>query len=136
MTFFERIKNLYTLLIDDDELIRDSMRFFFEAEACALVTMETAEQALELLNTQPFDIIISDYRLPGINGIEFFKRISALHPCSLKILVTAYMNKTVAEAAREAGVHELIEKPFTPATIEKALSRLLLHSPGTTRKNI
>ena len=125
MTFFEKIKNLHLLLIDDDEWIRDSMRLFFESEGCDLVTLETAEQALELVKQEPFDIIISDFRLPGIDGIEFFKRTSQLNKSSLKILITAYMSKKVASDAKKAGVDDLIEKPFKPKTIEKSLSRLL-----------
>ncbi len=125
MTFFEKIKNLHLLLIDDDEWIRDSMRLFFESEGCDLVALETAEQAMELIKKQPFDIIIADFRLPGINGIEFFKRTRELSRPSLKVLITAYMSKAVAAEAKQAGVHDLIEKPFRPETIEKSLARLL-----------
>jgi DNA-binding NtrC family response regulator len=75
-----------------------------------------------------FDVIIADYRRPGINGIEFFKQTSKLNQSSLKILITAYMNKVVVTEAKNAGVHDLIEKPFNPETIEKSLSRLLGYS--------
>jgi len=125
MTFYDKIKNLHMLLIDDDEWIRDSMRLFFEGEGCDLVTLETAEQAIELIKDRLFDIIIADFRLPGINGIEFFKRTQELHQPSLKILITAYINKTIAAEAKNAGVHDIIEKPFNPETIEKSLSTLL-----------
>jgi DNA-binding NtrC family response regulator len=135
MTLFEKIKNLNLLLIDDDEWIRDSMRLFFEAEGCQLIALETAEQAIELLKMQLFDIIIADFRLPGINGIEFFKRTRERHKYSLKILITAYMNNAVAKAAKEAGVHDLIEKPFNPETIEKSLSRLLTRSSSRQSKD-
>jgi DNA-binding NtrC family response regulator len=128
MTFFEKIKNMHLLLIDDDEWIRDSMRLFFEAEGCDLVAFETAEQAMKLIKKQPFDIIIADFRLPGINGIEFFRRTRELSRPALKILITAYMSKTVAAEAKEAGVQDLIEKPFNPETIEKSISKLLAQS--------
>jgi len=128
MTIFERIKNLHLLLIDDDEWIRDSMRLYFEGEGCDLVTLETAEQAIEMIKNQSFDIVIADFRLPGINGIEFFKRTQNLHQSFLKILITAYMSKDVIAEAKQAGVHDLIEKPFKPETIEKSLSHLLSHT--------
>jgi DNA-binding NtrC family response regulator len=128
MTVFDKIKNLHLLLIDDDEWIRDSMRLFFEGEGCDLVTLETAEQAIELIKDHLFDVIIADYRLPGINGIEFFKQTAKLNQSSLKILITAYMNKAVVADAKTAGVHDLIEKPFNPETIEKSLSKLLGYS--------
>jgi len=127
MTFFEKMKNLHLLLIDDDEWIRDSMRLFFENEGCDLTTLETAEQAMELVKKEPFDVIISDFRLPGIDGIEFFRRTPQLNASPLKILITAYMSKKVSSDAKKAGVDDLIEKPFKPETIEKSLSRLLSH---------
>jgi len=125
MNLFVKLKELKLLLIDDDEWIRDSMRLFFESEGCDLVTLETAEEALEMIGKQPFDIIIADFRLPGMNGIELFKRIQSSCPSTLKILITAYMNEKVVSAAKEVGIHDMIEKPFKTETIEVSLSKLL-----------
>ena len=127
MTLFEKLKNLKLLLIDDDEWIRDSMRLFFENEGCTLVTLETAEQAIELVKTRPFDIIFSDFRLPGLNGIELFKHIIDNHRPTVKILLTAHKNQSVSTDAQKAGIHEIIEKPFTPEIIESVLTRLISH---------
>ena len=78
------------LLIDDDEWIRDSLRLFFEAEGCPLLALETAEEGLVALWENTYDIIIVDYKLPGLNGIEFLKRIRFAHSDAIKILITAY----------------------------------------------
>ena len=125
MNLFAKLKELKLLLIDDDEWIRDSMHLFFESEGCDLVTLETAEEALEMIGKQPFDIIIADFRLPGMNGIELFKRIQSSCRSTLKILITAYMNEEVVSAAKKVGIHDLIEKPFKTETIEESLSKLL-----------
>ncbi len=125
MNLFDKLKKLKLLLVDDDEWIRDSMRLFFESEGCDLVTLETAEEALEMIEKQHFDIIIADFRLPGMDGIEMFKRIRSSCRRVMKILITAYMNKKVVSAAKEAGLHDLIAKPFKPETIEESLSKLL-----------
>ncbi len=125
MNLFVKLKQLKLLLIDDDEWIRDSMRLFFESEGCDLVTLVTAEEALEMIEKQPFDIIIADYRLPGMDGIELFRRIRSSCRCAMKILITAYMNEKVVSAAKKAGVHDLIEKPFNTENIEESLSKLL-----------
>ena len=50
------------------------MRLFFESEGCDLATLEIAEEALEMIRKQSFDIIIADFSLPGMNGIEMFRR--------------------------------------------------------------
>jgi len=134
MNLFSRLKNLKIILIDDDEWIRDAMRLFFEDEGCALTAVETAEEAIAALGEQAFDIIIADYRLPGMDGIDFFEFIhKGTSRNAVKILITAYLNRSVRVKAKKAGVHDLIEKPFKPADIEESLSRLLKmdHLPST-----
>ena len=63
------------LLIDDDEWIRDSLRLFFEGEECHLKAIEKAEEGLKILKNENYDIIIVDYRLPDMDGLEFLKQI-------------------------------------------------------------
>ena len=136
MNLFARLKNLKLLLIDDDEWIRDSMRLFFESEGCDLETLETAEEALERIEKQPFDIIIADFRLPGMDGIELFKRIQNSCRSTLKILITAYMNEKVLSAAKRVGIHDMIEKPFKTETIEKSLYKLLNRNSSKEVKHV
>ena len=95
MKIFEKLKKIELMLVDDDEWIRDSMRIFFENEGCNLVTVQTAEEALEIIKKQHFDIVIADYRLPGINSIKLFEHVSNSNRGLIKILITAYMDKKV-----------------------------------------
>lgn len=125
MNLFAKLQKLRIGLIDDDEWIRDAMRIFFEYEGCNLATFETAEEALAEMAKATFDIIIADYKLPGMNGIDFFKRIQTAGDTPIKILITAYHSQSVAETAKAGGVHALIEKPFQLETIEATLSSLL-----------
>ena len=113
------------LLIDDDVWIRDSLRLFFEAEGCVLSALETAEEGIEALNEQCYDIIISDYRLPGMDGLAFLKQVKKMQPSAVKILITAYGNKEVVSEARKIGIEDFIEKPFTNKSIEESLFRLI-----------
>ena len=124
MDLFAKLKTMKILLVDDDEWIRDSLRIFFEAEGCHIVALETAEEAMEELACQDYDIIITDYRLPGMDGVAFFKQIKKSHPDSIKILITAYKSDVVVNEAKKAGVQHLIAKPFTSETIEASLTRL------------
>jgi DNA-binding NtrC family response regulator len=80
---------------------------------------------LKILKNENYDIIIVDYRLPDMDGIEFFKRIQESHPNAFKILITAYGSKELLSKAKEMGAHDFIEKPFTSETIEESLSRLI-----------
>ncbi|MBW1695745.1 MAG: response regulator [Deltaproteobacteria bacterium] len=125
MDIYSKLREKKMLLIDDDEWIRDSLSIFFEAEGCHIHTLETAEEGLEILKHQPYDIIIVDYRLPGMDGLDFLRRIKGQYPNSIKILITAYGDKEIAYEARQLGVNDFIEKPFTTTTIEASLSLLL-----------
>jgi DNA-binding NtrC family response regulator len=113
------------MLIDDDEWIRDSLGLYFEDEGCQLLALETAEEGIEALKGQNYDIIMVDYRLPGMDGLEFLKRIQKTQPNALKVLITAYKSKGVVAAALKIGIQDFIEKPFTTKTIEKSLTRLI-----------
>ena len=125
MNLYEKLRSMKILLIDDDEWIRDSLKIFFESEGCLIDAFETAEEALKALKKQPYDIIMVDYRLPGMDGLDFLKRISELYPNVKKILITAYGNSALISEAMQVGIQDFIEKPFTTETIEASLSRLI-----------
>lgn len=125
MDLFSKLKNLKLLIIDDDDWVRDSLRLYFESEGCSILALETAEEGLEVLKKQDFNIIIVDYCLPGIDGLEFIKRIQKKHQNVLKILTTAYGSKEVISEAHNTGVQDYITKPFTSEMVEASLTRLL-----------
>ena len=125
MNLFKRLRDMKILLIDDDEWIRDSLLLFFQGEGCDLVGLANAEEAMEMLKKESYDIIISDYRLPGMNGLEFFKLTRESHPNTFRILITAYGSDELASMVRRLGIDDLILKPLTTNAIEKSLSLLV-----------
>jgi len=125
MDLFSKLKEMKIILIDDDKWIRDSLSIFFEYEGCHLLAFETAEEAMEELKMHDCDIIIVDYKLPGMDGLALLKRIQDSHLDAMKILITAYRSEVVISEAINMGVKEIIEKPFTSKIIEATLSRLI-----------
>jgi DNA-binding NtrC family response regulator len=125
MAPFEKLKKMKMLLIDDDEWIRDSLRMYFESRGCHLKVLETAEEGIQALKKEAYDIIVTDYRLPGMDGLEFLRRVQYTHPKAMKILITAYRSEDVVSEAINMGIQDFIDKPFTAKTIEDSLSRLL-----------
>ena len=125
MDIFSRIREMKILLIDDDEWIRDSLKIFFEAEGCDLLALETAEEGMAALKDQTVDLIIVDYKLPGLDGLEFLKRIHNTQPGAMKILITAYRNDNVVSEAKKLKVQGFIEKPFTSDTFMASLAHLI-----------
>lgn len=125
MGLFGKLRDMKILLVDDDEWIRDSLSVFFEAEGCHLLALETAEEALQVLNRQSYDIIISDYRLPDMDGLELFRLVKKSHPHSVKILFTAYGDTDIVSEADRIGIDDFIQKPFATEVIKESLNLLI-----------
>jgi DNA-binding NtrC family response regulator len=121
---FKKLQNMKTLLIDDDETIRDSLGLAFQTKDCRLLAVKTAEDGLEALKKERFDIIIADYSLPGMDGIEFLKLASNSCPNALNLLITAYDDGINSEAFR-TGVHDFMRKPFSFEKLIGSLARLI-----------
>ena len=130
MDVYDTIRKMKILLVDDDEWIRDSLSLLFEAEGCELIALETAEEGMEAVERQLYDIVISDYRLPGMNGLEFLRRVRNKQPDAVEILITAYGNDEILKEAKELGVQDFISKPFNSENVEASLTRILENSPS------
>lgn len=110
------------LLVDDDPTIRDSMRLFFDAEGCQYTSVESAERALEELASGSYDLVISDYKLPGMDGLRFLEKIRESHPTVAKIFITAYGGPGLFSQAEQMGVTGCIEKPLTAEKVDTCLA--------------
>lgn len=111
---------------------------FFANENCPLMAVETGEDGLAIIKDNDCDIIITDYRLPGMDGLAFLKKAQTINARFKKILLTAYMTEAVLSEAFRLGVHEFIEKPFSSEDLEEALVRILekknsINGPGPAK---
>jgi len=112
------------LLVDDDERIRDSMRLLFEDQRCSFMAVSSSELALEELASQFFDIIILDYKLPGMDGLELLARIQGTHPKVAKIFTSAFGSDGLYAQAKEAGAVGFIRKPLTEEKLEECFAEI------------
>ena len=131
MNPFNELKQVKTLLVDDDELIRDSLSIAFKNKGCFIRAAESAEEGLKAIKEEQFDVIISDFRLPGINGLDFLKLATMVPPQAVHILITAYRDEYLFSEAIRMGVAEFIQKPFSV----KALVALLAFALKRQEKN-
>ena len=133
MDAFSKLKGLRTLLIDDDELIRDSLSLAFSKKGCFIRTSETAEEGLRALEEENYDVIISDLKLPGIDGLEFLKLANTSHPNAINVLITAYGDKEIVSKAVRTVVHEFVQKPFSIKALITAITPLLERGNGKSQ---
>lgn len=122
MDLLPEFTKLTTLLVDDEQLIRDSLRLAYVNKGRFIKVVDSAEKALSILVKVSFDIIISDFKLPGINGLEFLKQVIVSHPHTLTILISANGNDDVVKKAYEIGVHDFLQKPFSLKTLWATLA--------------
>jgi response regulator RpfG family c-di-GMP phosphodiesterase len=119
-------------IVDDEEMVLTSLRSFLLLETDYEVeTFSSGQEAISALREKPVDLVISDYLMPGMNGIEFLLEIKALHPFATRILLTGYADKENAiKAINEVGLYQYVEKPWNnddlKITIQNGLERRFL----------
>lgn len=116
------------LIVDDDDLFRELLVTFFCDDA-DILTAKNGEEALALVKTHCFDVILTDYNMPVMNGIEFLERAREIDSDTYlrSILLTGSSDKEVKSFSERHGIR-LILKPFSIFELEKTVNMLLEES--------
>ncbi len=127
------------LLIVDDELhVRESLSAWFTEDGYDVSTAAGGKEALAVLGRQRFDVVITDIRMPGMDGIELQRHIHETEPEIAIILVTAYASVSTAVEALKEGAYDYLVKPFDPEemsrVVEKACEKVHLREENVTLK--
>ena len=99
------------MVVDDDEPLRFTLADILEDEGYDLTTVGDGLQGVEMATKHHFDLIFMDFMMPGIDGLEAFRRIKAVSPETIVIMVTAYADGVVEQALDE-GAFAVLYKPF------------------------
>ena len=102
------------LVLDDDPVVTLSCKRIHGAEGYDITTVEKGGDALERMAKEEFDLLISDIRLPDINGLTVLKESRVLQPDTDVVIITGYPTLEDAKESIKLGAFEYIEKPFTP----------------------
>lgn len=120
--------NKILLFVDDEVDILASFKDFLESNIPGLtvVTADSGAAALPVLQAQHVDLIISDYKMPGMDGITFLKRAEQTRPNTPKVLLTAFPKLDLAiEAINEVAVDKFLTKPIPPDRLLDVVKGLL-----------
>ncbi len=107
-------KKISILIVDDEESVRDSLLNWFIEDGYRVECAGDARRALTLLESDEFDIILADIKMPGMDGLEMLKRIKSLKKDSIVIMMTAFATVDTAVQALKDGAFDYVTKPFDP----------------------
>ena len=99
-------------VIDDDEAMRDSLKFLLDSADFNVTLFETAVSFLDAVPRLDFGCVVSDVRMPGLDGIEFLKRMKSGHSAFPIVIMTGHGDIPLAVEAMKLGAVDFLEKPF------------------------
>ncbi len=102
------------VLVDDEDMVITSISAFLMLETEWDVEGFTSpEAAMKDLETKPADVVVSDYLMPKVNGIQLLRRAKELHPAAARVLLTGHADKQSAiQAINDVGLYQYLEKPW------------------------
>jgi len=112
------------LVVDDDPTVRDSLREVLADEENEVHTAASAEDALAVLDETRPDVVLSDVRMPGLNGIELLRILRQQAPWTDVVIMTAYDDMPTTVAAMREGAFDFLPKPLDLHDLREVLDRL------------
>lgn len=115
------------LVVDDEIVVLGAVRKALKMTDCIVDTLENAKEALRILSTSPYDVVITDLMMPGFGGLEFIRQVRAMPSPPAVIVITGYPTVETALKARLLGAFEYVTKPFTRQELASAVVRAFRH---------
>ncbi|MBI4603244.1 MAG: sigma-54-dependent Fis family transcriptional regulator [Planctomycetes bacterium] len=124
----------HILVVDDEKLIRWSLKEYLQQEGFKVSAAEDGKVALQVLSDEPVDLILLDYKLPDTNGLELLQQARCLQPDLPVVMVTSHSSVENAVQAMKAGANDYVAKPFRNEDIGLRVERVL--ETGRLRKEV
>ncbi len=115
------------LVVDDEPLIRETLAEYLGQEGLHVVACASAEEALERVSAQRFDVVLCDMQLPGMDGLELLEQLRPISPETFVLLITAYATVENAVEAFQRGAHDYLMKPILLDEVLVKIRRLMAH---------
>ncbi|MCK9243834.1 MAG: sigma-54 dependent transcriptional regulator [Candidatus Marinimicrobia bacterium] len=120
--------NLNIAIIDDDKSQRELLSGFFKKLGCTVFVCDSGENCLSVIEKQYLDVVLTDFRMPGMNGLEILRRVRALNPEIQVIIMTAYGSIEDAVTAMHQGAWDYLAKPIDLDELEIKLQKIVEHN--------
>lgn len=115
------------LVIDDDELLLETIGLILESRGIDVLPAAKGTQAIAiyLQMWESIDAVVSDWRLPGLDGIDVFHAVKAINPDVRFFLISGYVDSAVKSQALSAGIKGFVQKPFRPQEIPDIIRKVM-----------
>jgi len=125
------------LFVDDETQILDALRRAFRKASFTVMVANGGEEALELVASRDFDVIVSDMRMPEMNGAEFLTAAAAFKPTCKRILLTGYSdNDSTVIAINKGRIHAYLEKPIKTDELKEKIDTLIVQKREEDRERL
>jgi NADH-quinone oxidoreductase subunit E/NADP-reducing hydrogenase subunit HndA len=111
------------LIVDDEQVVLRSCERILGVEGYFVQTAQSARDALELLNENPYDLLITDIRMPEMDGLEFGRQVRAKRPDLDIIIITGYPTQENIREALSLRIVDYLTKPISPAVLVEAVKK-------------
>ncbi len=110
------------LIVDDEANILSALRRMLHQEGYRILTADSANSGLEVLAQNSVQVILSDQRMPGMNGTEFLRRVKELHPNTVRIVLSGYTDlESVTQSINEGALYKFLTKPWTDEQLREQI---------------
>src|SRR5450830_32531 len=114
------------LVVDDDPVVGKSFnRVLSKDKGYVVITAKNAAEALERMREQEYDVVFTDIKMPGMDGVELTERVKASRPWTPVVIITGYGTSANETRAKAAGVADFMRKPLSPEMIEESAAHAL-----------
>jgi len=113
------------MVIDDEKIVGDMAKMSLEQEGYQVETFLNAEPALKRLETERFDVVVTDLKMKGIDGMEVLRTVKTRYPDTKVIMITAFANLDAAIEALRNEVHDFFPKPVKIKELKASIARAL-----------
>jgi len=129
------MENYTVLCVDDESCILSLLTRMFRKEPYELLLANSGEEAIEVIKEREVALIISDYKMPGMSGLDFLREARKISPRSMSILMSAFVDhELLRSAAKELGVFRCFHKPWENSillsTVKEALEEYNKNQQG------
>jgi two-component system NtrC family sensor kinase len=112
------------LIVDDEKNVIKSLRRLLLNTDYNLLTAESGKEGMEALDNNDVQVVISDYRMPGVSGVEFLSRVKEKYPDTIRMILSGYADvSAIVEAINEGHVYKFISKPWNDQEILTTIIR-------------